>query len=40
MGVPIPFIDKYNPEQFEILCGVNPKINGKMKFKRLLITPK
>lgn len=39
-GVPITFIDKYNPEQFEIMGGVNPKIKGKLKFGRLLITPK
>ena len=39
-GVPISFIDKYNPEQFEIMGGVNPKIKGQKKFARLLITPK
>lgn len=39
-GVPISFIDKYNPEQFEILGRLIPKINGKLKFKRLLITQK
>ena len=39
-GVPISFIDKYNPEQFEILRELHPKINGKHKFARLLITPK
>lgn len=47
-GVPISFIDKYNPEQFEIF-GVanhgsdniydyfNPKINSKQKYARILI---
>ena len=39
-GVPVTFINKYNPEQFEILGRVIPKINGKKKFARLLITPK
>lgn len=39
-GVPISFIDKYNPEQFEILGMARSKINGKNKFARLLITPK
>lgn len=45
-GVPITFIDKYNPNQFEIV-GVRKgndnkdlQINGKQKFTRLLITPK
>ena len=45
MGVPISFMDKYNPEQFEIL-GKMPdklnkiptsKINGKNKYARILI---
>ena len=40
MAVPITFMDKYNPEQFEILGRLSPKINGKLKFARLLITPK
>lgn len=52
MGVPISFLGKYNPDQFEILghigsCGVDGyslaaaiHINGKKKFKRLLIKRK
>lgn len=41
LGVPISFIDKYNPEQFEIVGKLNaPQINGQNKFKRLLITQK
>jgi len=52
MGVPISFLDKYNPNQFEILghigsCGIDGyslaaaiHINGKKKFKRLLIKRK
>ncbi|MBQ9564851.1 MAG: hypothetical protein IJU98_04615 [Synergistaceae bacterium] len=49
MGVPITFLDKYNPEQFEIigldrytvpqefLVGGRVAINGKSKYARLLI---
>lgn len=48
MGVPITFLDKYCPEQFEIVGGYNysedinghtwnAKVNGKYIFKRLLI---
>ena len=48
IGVPITFMDKYNPEQFEIVGVANhgkdsiydlfaPKIGGKQIFKRILI---
>ena len=48
MGVPITFLDKYCPEQFEIVGQMMttkvtefnfgyPYINGKKKFARLLI---
>ena len=48
MGVPITFLDKYNPEQFEIVGKIdtgkideynlgNPVINGKNIYKRLAI---
>lgn len=40
MGVPVTFINKYNPEKFVISGRVRYKINGKKKFARLLITPK
>lgn len=51
MGVPITFLDKYCPEQFEILGTANtgtdpqydffkPMIEGKLTFKRLLIKRK
>ena len=51
MGVPITFLDKYNPEQFEIIgldryVPDNPKyghrftINGKETFARILIRRK
>lgn len=51
MGVPITFLNKYNPEQFEIIGEANhgsdnsfdlfkPTINGKLKFKRILIRNK
>ena len=42
MGVPIGFLDKYNPSQFEILGMVTPRLRDKdgsvkTKFKRFLI---
>lgn len=52
MGVPISFLDKYNPKQFEIIGNVGSYapdgyslsgavyINGKKKFKRILIKNK
>ena len=40
MGVPVHFLDKYNPEQFEIICLIRPVINGKGKFARLIIRNK
>ena len=41
MGVPITFLDKYNPSQFEIVgCANNPIITGKLIYKRLLIKRK
>ena len=49
MGVPITFLDKYNPEQFEILGlddhrvewrGRGPAINGKCKYRRIIIRRK
>ena len=51
MGVPITFLDKYNPEQFEIVGMLNagnnpgydfekPVLNGKVIFTRLLIRRK
>lgn len=49
MGVPITFIDKYNPEQFEILglddhrvpwVGHGPSLNGKVLYRRIIIKRK
>jgi len=48
MGVPITFLDKYNPDQFEIVGEANhgkdndfdlfaPIVNGKVLYKRILI---
>ncbi|AZA17305.1 MAG: modification methylase (endogenous virus) [Lactobacillus phage ViSo-2018a] len=38
MGVPITFMDKYNPEQFEIVDSLNnPVINKKTIYKRIVI---
>lgn len=33
MGVPITFLDKYNPEQFEILSSNDIRLNNKVLFK-------
>ena len=51
MGVPITFLDKYNPEQFEIIGEFNngsdseldlakPIINGEQKYSRIAIRRK
>lgn len=52
MGVPISFLDRYNPEQFEILGlddhrlqppnwrGRGPEINGKTLYRRIIIRHK
>lgn len=46
MGVPITFMDKYNPEQFEIIRfgkGDNGKglsVNGKFPYSRIIIRRK
>ena len=41
IGVPITFLEKYNPEQFQIIKKANdngsPKINGKNCYTRVLI---
>lgn len=49
MGVPVTFLEKYNPEQFEILGiddhrvawrGKGPNINGKTIYRRIIIKRK
>ena len=49
MGVPITFMDKYNPDQFEILGlddhrvtwrGKGPELNGKVLYRRIIIRRK
>lgn len=40
MAVPITFFDKWCPEQFDVLGFITPIINGKAKYKRLLIKRK
>lgn len=50
MGVPITFLDKYDPEQFDILYlngydfkghdGKNLRVNGKYVYSRLIIKHK
>lgn len=38
MGVPVTFLDKYNPRQFELVGMMNsPVLNGKTVYKRLLV---
>lgn len=37
MGVPISYLDKHDPEQFEILGTANPAVDGKNIYKRILI---
>ncbi|MBQ4122286.1 modification methylase [bacterium] len=37
MGVPITFITKYSPNQFEIIDKISPYINGKAKYTRIII---
>ena len=37
MGVPISFLDKYCPEQFEILDMVTPNVEDRCLYKRMLI---
>ena len=40
MRVPISFMDKYNPKQFELIRIIRPTINGKEKFSGFLIKKK
>lgn len=49
MGVPVTFLDKYNPDQFEILGlddhrvewrGKGPSLNGKIIYRRIIIRKK
>lgn len=40
MGVPISFLDKYNPDQFSILACLSLPINNHTTYKRLLIKHK
>ncbi len=37
MGVPISFLDKWDPDQFEILDSLRPKIDGKDLYQRIII---
>lgn len=41
MGVPISFLDKYCPDQFEIVDSLTtPELGGRKKFKRIIIRNK
>lgn len=37
MGVPITFMDKYDPDQFEVIDTLAPIVNGKALYERILI---
>lgn len=37
MGVPITFLDKYNPEQFELIDSIRPVIGGRVLYARVII---
>jgi hypothetical protein len=37
MGVPISFIEKYNPNQFDIIDQLHPVVNGVAKYQRIII---
>jgi hypothetical protein len=37
MGVPISFIEKYNPNRFDIIDILRPVVNGVAKYKRIII---
>lgn len=40
MGVPITYMDKHDPERFEIVDTIRPIISGKALFKRVVIRNK
>ena len=40
MGVPISFMQKYNPNQFDIIDNLNPIVNGVSKYQRIIIKNK
>ena len=40
MGVPISFIKKYNPNQFDIIDHLRPIVNGVVKYQRIIIKNK
>lgn len=40
MGVPISFIEKYNPNQFDIIDKLRPCVNGVLKYQRIIIKNK
>lgn len=40
MGVPISFIEKYNPNQFDIIDELRPVVNEVLKYQRIIIKNK
>ena len=40
MGVPISFLNKYNPNKFDIIDKLRPIVNGVLKYQRIIIKNK
>ena len=40
IGVPVSFMDKYNPNQFDIIDKLRPVVNGVAKYQRIIIKNK
>ena len=40
IGVPVSFMDKYNPNQFDIIDLIRPVVNGVVKYQRIIIKNK
>ncbi len=40
IGVPITYMANYNPERFEIVDNISPVVNGKEKYRRIIIRNK
>lgn len=40
MGVPITYLDKHNPDEYELIGDLRPIVQGKEIYKRILIRRK
>ena len=40
MGVPISYMDKHDPDRFEIIDHIKPRIDGKDTYERIVIRNK